>query len=159
VGPGATTASTGAFALSTETGLRVQGLARTGQGLSGPLSLAVVSIFLGALMLLAPRRGAVPAMAVPKAGAVGHPLGHTPARISASTVGEGHRRGVRSAPGAGQRTPRAQRPQEPAGHADTPSPAHGDLLEALERQLREADARLRAMYRSGWDSGAPDSDY
>lgn len=158
VGPGATTASTSAFALSTETGLRVQGLARTGQGLNGPLSLAVVSIFLGALMLLAPRRGAVAAMAVPQAGAVGHPLGHTQARISAPTVGEAHRRAVRSAPGAGLRTPAAQRPQEPAGHADTRSPAHGDLLEALERQLREADARLRAMYQRGWDSGGPDSD-
>lgn len=158
VGPGATTASTSAFALSTETGLRVQGLARTGQGLNGPLSLAVVSIFLGALMLLAPRRGAVPAMAVPQPGAVGHPLGHTPARISAPTVGEVHLREVRSAPGADQRTPAAQRPQEPAGDANTRSPAHGDLLEALERQLREADARLRAMYRSGWDSGGPDSE-
>jgi hypothetical protein len=156
VAPGATTASTGALVTSAETGLRVQGLARTGQGLSGPLSLAVVSIFLGALLLLAPRRG-VPAMAVPQRGAIGHPPRHTPARINAPTEVEGDRRGVRT-PAASQRSPAPMRPQGPAGKVSGRSSEPDDLMAALERQLHEADARLKAMYRRGWDSGGPDSE-
>ena len=112
VGPGATTASTGVPLFSPQTGLGVESLARTGQGLSAPLSLAVVSIFLGALLLLAPRRGGVPATAVAPAGAGGHPRRH---------------------------------------------PEPGDLMEALERQLHEADDRLKAMYRRSWVSGEQDS--
>ena len=113
VGPGATTSSTGVPLFSPQTGLGVESLARTGQGLSGPVLLAVVSIFLGSLLLLAPRRGGVPATAAAPSGA-GHPRRHPP--------------------------------------------ESGDLMEALERQLHEADARLKAMYRRSWLNGGPDSE-
>jgi hypothetical protein len=102
VGPRDTTASPGELLSPAATGLGIQALARTGQGLNGPLSVAAVSIFLGALLLLAPRRGGV--------------------------VVAGNRH---------------------VAVARTPSPMSGDLVEALERQLQEADARLarlRAMY-------------
>ncbi|HVL02799.1 MAG TPA: hypothetical protein VM386_00020 [Acidimicrobiales bacterium] len=110
MGPGAATTSTGVPLFSGQTGLGAQSLARTGQGLSGPLSLAVVSIFLGALLLLAPRRGQAPAQ-----------------------------------------------PAAP-GRAGIRSPKPGDLMDALERQLRDADARLKARYRRSWISEGPESE-
>ncbi|HET7719393.1 MAG TPA: hypothetical protein VFK43_05455 [Acidimicrobiales bacterium] len=93
-----------------------------------------MSIFLGGLLLLAPRRGGAPAMAVPRPAAL---------------------RDLRRAPGPSRPTPGATRPHEPVGKVDTRSAKTGDPMEALERHLREADARLKAVYSSGWLSGGP----
>ena len=96
-------------------------------------------------------------MAAPQAGTLGHPLRHTAARINAPTEVEADGRGVRMAPGAGQPTPGAKRPHEPVAQVRTRGPESRDLMEALERQLHEADARLKAVYSRSWVSGAPDS--
>ncbi len=136
VGPGATTGTTGVPVFSAQAVSGVQPLPRTGQGLGGPLSLAVVSIFLGTVLLLAQRRGGVPAMAVPQPAALGPPLRITAARINAPTVVEDHPR--------------------PVGQVGTRVPASVDLMEAVERQLLEADARLKAVYDRDWVSGTPD---
>jgi hypothetical protein len=157
VGTGATTASTGVPLFSVGTGLGVQSLARTGQGLNGPLSLAVASIFLGALLLLAPRRGGGPAMAVPHPVALSHPLRHAPARISAPTQVEVDRHVVRTTPTAVLPTPEAMRPHGPVGPVGMRSQQANDRMAALERQLDEAEARLKAVYGSAWVSGAPPS--
>lgn len=157
VGPGATTASTGVLLFSTETGLSVQALARTGQGLDGPLTLAVVSIFLGALLLLAPRRGGVPAMAVAQPIAPNPSRRHVAARIDVPTEVERHRRGERVAPGGGHHTPASKRPHQPVEKACTRG-QESDLMAAVERQLQEADARMKARYGKSWVSEAPDSE-
>ena len=141
VGPAATTASTGVPLVPAQTGLSAQSLARTGQGLSGPLSLAVASIFFGALLLLAPRRGREPAMAV----------------LTAPAVIESDRRGVRTRPGSGRPSPGVRRPHEPVSQVGNRGAEPGDLMEALERQLHQADARLRTIYGRDWISEAPDS--
>ncbi|HVL04818.1 MAG TPA: ice-binding family protein [Acidimicrobiales bacterium] len=154
VGPGATTASTGVSLVPAEAGLRVP-LARTGQGLSGPLSLAVGSIFLGALLLLAPRPER--AVAATQRGFFGPPRRSRAAGINAPTAVEVDRRGARLAPGAARPVPGTTRPHQPVGARETCGPEPGDLLDALERQLHEADARLKAVYGRDWISGAPDS--
>lgn len=149
VPPGATTASTGNPLFRIRSGLGAQALPRTGQGLSGPLSLAVVSIFFGALLLLGQRRGGVLAMAAPQPAALRQPMRHTAVRINAPTVIEGPRPGVQVAPGASP---------PPVGPVGSRGPKSGDMMEAMERQLHQADARLKAVYNNrDWVSGTPDS--
>ncbi|HUR22449.1 MAG TPA: ice-binding family protein [Acidimicrobiales bacterium] len=158
VGPGATTATTGVPLFAVQSGLPAESLARTGQGISGPLSLAVVSIFLGALLLLAPRRAGLPAMAVAQPGTLGSPLRPT-AQISAPTAQiEADRRGGRLAPNPSPPTPNVTPPAEPVAQVRTPRPGLAERMESLDRQLHEADARLKAIYASGWVSGTPDSE-
>jgi len=96
-------------------------------------------------------------MAVPQRGGLGHPPRHTAASIIGPTGIEVDRRGVRMAPGAGQPAPGAKRLHEPAGQIGTRIPGSGDAVDALERQLQEADARLRAMYDRDWLRETPDS--
>lgn len=155
VGSGVTTTPTTVVLFPAESGPR-QPLARTGQGLSGPLSLAVVSIFLGALLLLAPRRGGTAAMAVAQPVALGPPLHHPAARIAAPAE-VGGQRGVRLAPSEPQPRPGATRPPGPVGQVGTRARESGALMDALERQLQDSDARLKATYRRDWLGGTPGS--
>jgi hypothetical protein len=149
-------AAAGGVLSAAGTGLGAQSLARTGQGFGDPIFLAVVSIFLGALLLLAPRR-IEPATAVPQPRALVHPPQYTTAAPINTPTRVGDRRRVRTAPGMGRPTAKTTRPHKPVGSIGGRRPSPGDPLEALERQLQEADARLRAQFNRDWRRGAPDS--
>lgn len=95
-------------------------------------------------------------MAAPQPAALRHPLGHAATRLQAPTVVEGDRRVVRPAPGAGQATPGVKATHEPVGRVDARGPRADDLMDALERQLHEADARLKARYGGAWIGEAPE---
>jgi len=133
-------ASPGALLSPPGAGLRMEALARTGQGLSGPLSAAIVLIFLGSLLLLGQRGGGAAALATAPVsgvrnlpGDVGRPPQHTAgARVNAAALVEGDHHEGRAAPGAGSGS------------------GSGDLMHALERQLQEADARLARLRATDW---------
>jgi len=139
-----------------QVGLGIPALAQTGQDLGRPLSVAIALIFLGGLLLLAPGRRGVWAIAVPQASgaehlpaAPDHPRRHAPARINAPTVAEADRRGVSTAPGVDRPPLATKQSSESVRRVGAGGPGSGDLMEALERQLQAADARmarLRAMH-------------
>lgn len=97
-------------------------------------------------------------MVVPQPAALRHPLGHAATRLQVPTQVEGDRREVRLAPGADRPTPGVKATHEPVGRVGARGPKADDLMDALERQLHEADARLKARYSGAWIGEAPESE-